>query len=404
MDILKSKIVILGGGIVGLTLANRLLERGITKNIILIEKESKIGSHTSGRNSGVLHSGLYYKPNTLKAKICCKGSKRMRNWVLERNLPINDCGKIIVPSSKKEDEMLDLLYERGKENGCDIEILENNKFRKIIPESYSFSGRAIWSPKTSVINPKQVLIQLEKELKNQGVKILKNSKLTTTNIKENKLEINNSIKLDYDYLFNATGLQSDRVTKLFNIQHPYILLPFKGLYWKIKQKSPIKIKVNLYPVPDLNVPFLGVHFTPNTSGEVFIGPTANIAWGRENYRNLNKFEPQMALNNLIILSKQYLFNKDGFRNYIHEQAFQNFKPFLVEAAKKLIPSIRSEYLEFSDKVGIRAQLFDKEKMKLVDDFVSINSSYSTHVLNAISPAFTSSFELADLIIDQSNLY
>ncbi len=404
MKEIKGDILILGAGVVGLSLAYRLVERGISKNILIIEKEKNIGSHTSGRNSGVLHSGLYYKPETLKAKVCSKGSKRMREWILSRNLSINDCGKIIVPSSKKDDKMLDTLFERGKKNGCDIEMWTNNKINEFIPNAFSYSGRAIWSPKTAVINPKEVLNQLEKELTEKGVRILKESKINNIDSKNRIFEINNSKKIVYDYLFNTTGLQSDRVSKLFKINHPYVLLPFKGLYWKLKSNSGIKIKCNLYPVPDLNVPFLGVHFTPNTRGDVYIGPTATAAWGRENYNNLENIEPQMAINNLFILGKQYLYNKGGFRRYVHEQAFQSFKPFLIKAAQKLVPGIKAEHIEYSDKVGIRAQLYDLERMSLVDDFLSISDESSTHVLNAISPAFTSSFELADLIINQSSLF
>ena len=403
MNKIKGEILILGAGIVGLSTAYRLIERGVTKKIIIIEKEEKIGSHTSGRNSGVLHSGLYYKPESLKAKVCSKGAKRMRNWILDRKLSINDCGKIIVPTSSNDDKMLDVLFERGKKNGCDIKMLTNNNFNQIVPDAFSYSGRAIWSPKTDVIKPKEVLDQLEKELNKKGVKIIKKSKINKIDSNEKKFEINNSIIIYYDYLFNTTGLQSDRISKLFKIKHPYILLPFKGLYWKLKSNCQIKIKSNVYPVPDLNVPFLGVHFTPNTFGDVYIGPTATAAWGRENYYNLENFEPKMAVNNLFILGKQYLYNKGGFRRYVHNQAFQSFKPFLVKAAQKLIPKIKTEDIEFSNKVGIRAQLYNSEEMSLVDDFLSINDKSSTHILNAISPAFTSSFELADLIINQSNL-
>ena len=282
-------------------------------------------------------------------------------------------------------------------------MLTNNKFNEKVPSAFSYSGRAIWSPKTAVINPKEVLNQLEKELNQNGIKIIKESKINNINTNDRKFEINNSNIVSYNYLFNTTGLQADRISKLFKITHPFVLLPFKGLYWKLKSTCKINIKSNVYPVPDLNVPFLGVHFTPNTYGDVYIGPTATAAWGRENYYSLENIEPRMAVNNLYILGKQYLYNKGGFRRYVHDQAFQSFKPFLVKAAQKLIPKIKTEDIEFSNKVGIRAQLYNLEEMSLVDDFLSINDKSSTHILNAISPAFTSSFELADLIINQSNL-
>ena len=198
-------------------------------------------------------------------------------------------------------------------------------------------------------------------------------------------------------------MQSDRIAKLFNVKHPYILLPFKGLYWKLKSDIPLNIKCNIYPVPDLNVPFLGVHFTPDLKGNISIGPTATPAWGRENYRGIEAIETGMSIKNIALLTNQYLMNRGGFRKYVHEQAFQAFRPFLIKAAKKLIPSLKSEYIETSEKVGIRAQLFNFEKKSLVDDFITINCENVTHILNAISPAFTSSFELADVIIDKSEL-
>ena len=186
----------------------------------------------------------------------------------------------------------------------------------------------------------------------------------------------------------------------------YILLPFKGLYWKIKDKSPISISTNLYPVPDLAFPFLGVHFTPSADSKpvITIGPTATPAWGRENYNLFDGLEPLMAFKNISILASQYIQNKGGFQKYVNEQAFQSFQPFLVKAAKKLIPSLKPEFIEPSNKVGIRAQLFNLKDSKLIDDFLCINGLNSTHVLNAISPAFTASFELADLIIDRSEIF
>ena len=403
MDNQKCECMIIGAGIVGLSLAYQLLEKNIFKKIYILEKEKGIGLHTSGRNSGVLHSGLYYKPGTLKARVCSKGAKRMRNWIEDRNLSINDCGKIIVPTSKEEELMLDVLFRRGKENGCDIELLEMHRLGSDFNQVYSSNGMALWSPKTAVVKPKEVLFQLEKELKNKGVRFFKNNRLEEVNPSERFILINNSTKINYDYAFNTTGLQSDRIATMFKVKHPYILLPFKGLYWKLKSNTPINIKCNVYPVPDLNVPFLGVHFTPDFLGNINIGPTATPAWGRENYRGVNSIEAGMTIKNIALLTNQYLMNRGGFRKYVHEQAFQIFKPFLIKSAKKLIPSIKAEYIEPSEKVGIRAQLFNLEKKSLVDDFITLNREGVTHILNAISPAFTSSFELADVIIENSEL-
>jgi L-2-hydroxyglutarate oxidase LhgO len=210
--------------------------------------------------------------------------------------------------------------------------------------------------------------------------------------------------LHYGHLFNCAGLQADRVARPFGVGHQYTLLPFKGFYWQLKQNCPIQPRCNLYPVPDLNVPFLGVHFTPSaeSTAVVSIGPTATPAWGRENYLGLQGVEPTMAAANLAVLARQYLANRGGFRRYVHEQAFLALQPLLLRAAQQLIPTIRAEHLELSSKVGIRSQLFNHSTQRLEDDFLCLPGPASTHVLNAISPAFTASFALADLILDQAS--
>ena len=208
----------------------------------------------------------------------------------------------------------------------------------------------------------------------------------------------------YGHLFNATGLQADRMARAFGVGQDCTLLPFKGLYWQLDERAPFSFSTNLYPVPDLNVPFLGVHVTPSPDGTVSLGPTAIPAWGRENYRGLEGIEPLMALEFLGDLASQWWSNSGGFRRYAREQALHGFKPLFLKAAQALVPGLRSEHLIPSKKVGIRAQLYDRKSGILVQDFRLEQGLSSTHVLNAISPAFTSSFALADLILDQSPLF
>ena len=180
-------------------------------------------------------------------------------------------------------------------------------------------------------------------------------------------------------------------------------MPFKGLYWDLQPKSSLDLKQNIYPVPDLSMPFLGVHFTPSAShpATVRIGPTATPALGREHYKGIKGIEPGMVLKNGFELAQQYLYDKNNFRNYVHEQSYLNFTPFLVKAAQEIIPKINYQDVKISSKVAIRAQLYNQQKKKLEDDFICISNSSSTHILNAISPAFTASFELADLILYRS---
>jgi len=397
-------VLIIGGGMVGLSIAHQLLERDITHHITLIDKEPKLGLHSSGRNSGVLHAGLYYKPGSTKARVCVSGAKRLRAWVEEQGLPINPCGKVIVPQRADLDLQLNLLAERGKANGAEVEFLDSKQLYELIPEANSISGRALWSPNTVVIKPIQVVASLQRELQERGVRFLHNENywFASSEQKHIKLQTAGEI-ISYGHLFNCAGLQADRVAHQFGIANEYSLLPFKGLYWQLKDNCPIQPRTNLYPVPDLSVPFLGVHFTPSAEPNplVSIGPTATPAWGRENYYGLQALEPSMALANLSLLTRQYLSNRGGFRRYVHEQAFLALPPILLRAAQQLIPSLQANHLEPSQKVGIRSQLFNHNTQHLEDDFICLPGPSSTHILNAISPAFTASFALADLILERS---
>ena len=392
---------IVGGGMVGLSIAYQLIERNISASIVLIDKEKELGMHSSGLNSGVLHAGLYYEPKSLKANVCVSGAKRLKQWVKERDLPINECGKVIVPQDEYLDKQLDLLYQRGTKNGATVEIWDEKQLKEKLPLARSSSGRALWSPNTSVVKPKIVLNQLEKELRQKKVVFKLNQKNWQVNPKKREVYLNNGEVLSYSHYINCSGLRADEVARKFELAENFTLIPFKGIYWEIKNKLQFNINTNLYPVPDLNVPFLGVHFTPTAdqSPKINIGPTATLALGRENYFSLRNLEPIASGRNLLTLANQYLSNKDGFRRYVHEQSLLFVKPLMIKSAKKLIPSINSDDIKISPKVGIRPQLFNKTTKKLENDFLSIKGYSSTHVLNAISPAFTASFSLADLIID-----
>jgi L-2-hydroxyglutarate oxidase LhgO len=396
-------VLIVGGGMVGLSLAHQLLERGLASAITVLEKEPELGRHSSGRNSGVLHAGLYYKPGSVKAKVCVNGANRLRAWVQERGLPLNACGKLIVPPRPELDSQLDVLAERGRANGAQVEFWDEQQLRELIPEARSASGRALWSPNTAVVKPITVVRRLQQELSERGVVFMAGQAGWTADPERRQLLLADGDTITYGHLINCAGLQADRVAHRFKVGNQYSLLPFKGLYWQLKPDCPIQPRCNLYPVPDLDVPFLGVHFTPSADATpvVSIGPTATPAWGRENYRGLDAVEPAMAAANLALLARQYLANRGGFRRYVHEQAFLALPPLLLRAAQQLIPAVRAEHLQLSEKVGIRSQLFNHTTQRLEDDFLCLPGQDSTHVLNAISPAFTASFALADLILDQA---
>ena len=395
-------IVIIGSGMVGLSLARQLKKKHASISILVVEKEKKIGSHSSGRNSGVLHAGIYYPEGSIKAKVCVKGALRLKSWAIKNGLKVGQYGKIIVAQNKSVECQINLLASRAKANGVKFSIIHSDEIKFRIPTINPKINIGIWSPNTCVVNPKEVMLKLSQELKECGISIVTDAKILAIDSDKSMINLNNQV-LKYGHLFNCAGLHADSIAHQYDIGKEYRILPFKGLYWRVKKDLGISKPVNLYPVPDLNVPFLGVHFTPNTESfpQYTVGPTATPALGRENYKLLEKLEPKAALFTITTIAKQYIMNKNNFRDYVHQQAPLAFSPLLLRAARELIPSIQRSDLELSDKVGIRSQLYNLHKEKLENDFICERANNSTHILNAISPAFTASFELADLIIDKA---
>ena len=326
----KAEVVILGGGMVGLSVAKQLIERNIAQKIIIIEKESALGKHASGRNSGVLHAGIYYKPGTIKAKVCVEGAKRLRKWIKDKALPINNCGKLIVPTKEDQDGQLDELMRRGHENGAEVELWSDEILKKKYAYVKSATGRCLWSPNTAVVKPKAVIEALYEELEHVGVKFYKDQKGYKINVGNKSIKIGERESICYGHLFNCTGLHADQIAHTFGLGLEYSLLPFKGLYWEIGSNSRIQPTTNIYPVPDLNVPFLGVHFTPSADRipKVTIGPTATPALGRENYSSMEGIEGDILLRQFKILASQYITDTGNIRRYAHEQALLFFKPLL----------------------------------------------------------------------------
>ncbi len=402
-----SDYVVIGTGMVGMSIAYELLKLNSDASIIFIEKEKNIGLHSSGRNSGVLHAGIYYKPNSLRAKLCIEGAKLLKNWCLEENINVLNCGKYIVPQRIDLDDQIDNLKKRADANGAETEIINSREFKKNVPFGRTASGRALWSPNTSVVNPIEVLIKLRSKLEKYNVKFYYEHELDEVNedlkiIKVLNKNLNKKINIRFGHLFNAAGLQADKIAKKFNLAKHYEIFPFKGIYWRLNPNSKIKFNTNLYPVPDLNVPFLGVHVTPSVKGDIYLGPTAIPAFGRENYKFFENIEPFQSLNFLKVLVQQYIQNKNGFRKYSREQAFHGIKLFFYKSAKEIIPELQLKDLLQTNKVGIRSQLYDFKENSLIDDFVLQEGDSSTHILNAISPAFTASFAFAKYVLKNSN--
>ncbi len=404
MEFFEYDYLIVGAGMVGLSIAHQLKINEPNKKICVIEKERGVGFHSSGRNSGVLHAGIYYEPNTLKSKLCIDGSKRLKKWCKEQNIEILECGKVISPQDLNLDFQLDNLLYRGKENGAVVEIINQNKFEELVPNGRTSSGRAIWSLNTSVVSPLQVIKKLYEQLMSEGIDFLFNTKLVKFCSSEKKvISKNNTDSIDFSikfgHLFNCAGIHSNEIGKIFDIGKHLNLIPFKGIYWELKKKPNLVFDKNLYPVPDLNMPFLGVHVTPSIDKKIYLGPTAIPALGSENYYGLDGLEPLKTLKNFGIMANQFIKNENKFRSYASEQALLGFKYLFFKSAKKLVPSLEIDDILPSSKVGIRPQLYNNITEKLLTDFYIERTNCSTHVLNAISPAFTASFAFADYVIN-----
>jgi L-2-hydroxyglutarate oxidase LhgO len=392
--------VIIGAGVVGLSIARELKSRYRKASIVVLEKEQTPGQHSSGRNSGVLHSGIYYPPDSLKARVCRSGAVEMAEYHVEHRLPLNRIGKVLVATRPEDASQLDLLLDRARLNGIKAERLDLQSLKALEPEAYSATQTAIWVPGTSVGSPAQVMSTLADEATSSGVQLVCGVRPASVEPERRILRIAGGRPISYGHAINASGLYADSVAHLFGVGKRYSLLPFKGLYWKLDPRSGIKPRHLIYPVPDLRVPFLGVHTTTTVDGDTYLGPTAVPAFGRENYRGLAGITPGELARISLQLAIQYVKGEQGFRRLAWQEGRRYFKRWFTQAARTLLPRLRSEDLLPSEKAGIRAQMLDRKTGTLVTDFLVERGPSSTHILNAISPAWTSAFPLARHICDQ----
>lgn len=389
--------VIIGGGIIGLTVAHELRRRNKKASILLLEKETKFGLHSSGRNSGVLHSGIYYSPGTLKAQMCSQGAKEMEQFCTKHHLPINRIGKIILPTQKTDSLLMHTLCCNGNANGVSFHIINSTELKKLEPEANSITGKALYVPQTSVIDPLSILKQLVRECHDVDFQV--GSRLS---FMKNVVKIYQKQwkRIYYGTLINCAGLYADKVAYQLGYHHQFDILPIKGCYYKLDKTSGIKINHLIYPVPDLNMPFLGVHFTSAVNGVVYIGPTAIPALARENYKWLDDVNLKDTTRILYLLVLQFLRNKQNFRQFAITEGSKIFKSCFVRHAQKLIPNIDTKHLLSCDKVGIRPQLVNSTTGELLMDMLVVKQDRNLHVLNAISPAFTCSFPFARFVVEK----
>jgi len=392
---IKTDFLIIGAGIIGLCLAKNLTEIYSDKKICIIEKEKTVGCHASGRNSGVLHAGFYYYPNSLKAKFTKQGNEELTNYCLIRGLKINKCGKVVVAKSEEELESLFELKKRGERNKVEIYLITEKELKEIEPNAKTYKY-ALWSPNTSTVNPSEILLSLLKELKEKEVKVFFNTPYKRK-IEENVVEAGNYI-FQGEKIINAAGLYADKIAKDFGFSKNYVLIPFKGIYLEYAG-SKLNIKRNIYPVPNLKNPFLGVHFTIKVDGTIKIGPTATPCFWRENYKGLSGFNISELLEILKFDMKLFIRN-ENFRKIVFDEVKKYLKSYMLKEASKLVKDFDLDGFIHWGTPGIRAQLIDIRNLQLVHDFVVEGDEKSIHILNAISPAFTASLPFTRFVVQE----
>jgi L-2-hydroxyglutarate oxidase LhgO len=391
-------IAIVGGGIIGLTVAREIRRRKPSARIAVLEKEPEPGRHASGRNSGVLHSGIYYGSDTFKAKVCSSGSKAMQEYAAEHGIAMAKTGKVIVATRPETASQIDVLQRRAEANGIRVRRLDASALKEIEPHARTF-GNALHSPDTAVIDVKAVMETLRGDLLSSGIDLIVNAQVTDVDPKAKSLSTNNAT-YEYGHLINCAGAHADRIAHLFGVGRQYAIVPFRGSYYRLSDEKNGWVRGSIYPVPDLRYPFLGVHLTRGISGAVYLGPTATPALGRENYHGLEGIDIRESPVILGRLVRMYYHNEDNFRALFHSEFAKYRKERFLHELQAMVPGLEERDLVACDKVGIRPQLVNTASWKLEMDFVIESGPDSTHVLNAISPAFTGAFEFAKVVAER----
>jgi L-2-hydroxyglutarate oxidase LhgO len=384
--------VVIGAGIIGLSIARRLRQERPAASILVIDKEEDVGAHSSGRNSGVLHAGFYYSANSLKARFTVDGNRSLKDYCRLKNIPFNGCGKLVVAMDEKELEMLHELERRGRQNGSNVRLINIDEAKKYEPSVFSYK-KALYSPDTASLDPLNVLAALKDDLMNAGVEFVFGAKYRTH--KGNTL-VTTKGEFVAKKVVNCAGLYADEVAHDYGFGKKYTMIPFKGLYLKYA-KNKTDVRMNIYPVPNLHNPFLGVHFTKTVDGTIKIGPTAIPAFWRENYTFSERFRLPEFSEIAFQETKLFFTNAFGFRDLAFEEIHKYNRAYFVSLAVKMIPSVDPKGFGDFTRPGIRAQLLDKTRLELVQDFVVEADRDSIHVLNAVSPAFTCAFPFAEFV-------
>jgi L-2-hydroxyglutarate oxidase len=391
-------VVVIGGGIVGLATALNLKKARPSLRLLLIEKENNLAAHQTGHNSGVIHSGLYYKPGSLKAENCIEGYHMLIDFCNENNIKYELCGKIVVATREDQIPSLETLFERGIQNGLKgLEMLNKEQMRAIEPHVAGIAGIKV--PQTGIINYTTVSEKYAENIKNLGGEIRLGEKVSSiSEINNVSTVVTNKGSYDTTLVINCAGLYSDKVAQFTEKEKVKVrIIPFRGEYYEIKPEKQYLVKHLIYPVPDPNFPFLGVHFTRMVDGGVEAGPNAVLAFRREGYKKLSvdfsEFGETLAWPGFRKVAAKYW--KTGIGEY-----YRSFsKSAFTKALQALIPEIKEDDL-VPGGAGVRAQACDYDG-GLLDDFAIIENRQAINVLNAPSPAATSSLSIGKTVAEMA---
>ena len=389
--------IIVGGGIVGVSTALTLIKQNPSKKILLLEKEKSFAHHQTGHNSGVIHAGVYYEPGSLKAEFCREGLKETIAFCNTHGIPYEQCGKLLVATNDIELQRMDKLFERCKANNIEAEILNQEKLHEIEPNVFGIG--AILVKSTGIVDYTLITKKMSEQFESLGGEFLLNSKVT--NLDENKERIQvitSNETLNSKYLICCAGLMADRVAKLLNIKLNFQIIPFRGEYFRLKEKHNSLVKHLIYPIPNPDLPFLGVHLTKMIDGTITVGPNAVLGFKREGYGMFN-FSLRDTIQ-FLSFKGFYQVVKKNLKSGLYEMKNSIFKRGYLKEVQKYSPQIKLNDL-VPYPAGIRAQAV-LEDGTLVHDFLFAESERSIHVCNAPSPAATSAIPIGKYITEKAS--
>ncbi len=385
-------VIVIGGGIVGLATALQLIKRKPSLKILVLEKENELAKHQTGNNSGVIHSGIYYKPGSLKATNCMNGYHQLIDFCRQNDIPFELCGKVIVATAEEEKPLLHNVFVRGQQNGLqNLRKISSGEIKEIEPHVNGLEG--IFVPQTGIVDYKLVAEKYGEVLQRQSVEIHLNEKVVNIHCGQATTVITDTTTYTTELVINCAGLYSDKVARLSVKDLNVKIIPFRGEYYKLKKEKEYLVNNLVYPVPDPNFPFLGVHFTRMAKGGVEAGPNAVLAFQREGYKktqiNLSELAETLAWPGFQKVAAKY------WRTGLGEMYRSFSKAAFTKALQKLVPEIQEQDL-VDGGAGVRAQACDREG-GLVDDFLILEEKNVINVCNAPSPAATSSLAIGETV-------